>query len=447
MKVYKQSLYNIIVEDGNLLISNSLYNKNIKYAKEDADLIKEILDFPNEVRGGRALELQNDLIKNEFLIDGGVDEVAYVNYLCNKYVFSDDVLHLSIIPTDACNFRCKYCYQSGEKHTMKQETVEAIKKYLRRSMKRFSGLYISWYGGEPLLNKNTVIDIMQYARMLCREQGIPLYGQMTTNGYNLTLDVFEELQKYHILSYMVTIDGNQDTHNMQRPHMTDSDSYTTILNNLRSIRDNCKRNNFRIGIRINISHNIMPYLNEYIDSMAKEFGNDVRFGMIWEWVKDWGGEKICSNYDLVMDSFEETNYQEYLNIITEKGLRLDKGQAMTRLGSEMCIASRKNGFLINYDGKIYKCAMALYDESLQDVNCIGKLESSGHMVINEYKNSLWVGQGKISDECHNCKFYPECMGLLCPLAAKLRDTFLCTHQLDKERPYLIINQEKFGEFN
>lgn len=449
MNNYRPSQYNIVTssEDGGLLITNNLYNVHLKIGCDDVEKAASILKNPlNKISSEETTELIDVFIKKRILIPDDMREKELVDYYCNDMIFSDDILHLSLIPTEACNFRCKYCYQSGIKHTMSDEIVKSIKKYLEKAARKYKGMFISWYGGEPTLAKEQILEIMGYAKTICRANGIPLYGQMTTNGYALSKDYFEELLNNHVLSYMITIDGLKDTHNIQRPHFSDPDSYSMIMNNLRTIRDNVKKNNFRIGIRINISPAIVPYLKEYVDTIGNEFGNDKRFGIIWEWVKDWGGEQICNNFELIMDSYDSTEYKKYLDYITEKGLQIDQGQAMSRLGSEMCIASRKNGFVINFDGKIYKCAMGLYDSTLEEVNCIGELRENGNLFLDEYKNSLWVGQSKIPDECGGCLHYPECMGLLCPLAAKIRDVFICPHTLDKDQAFIARNLEKIGRF-
>ncbi len=446
MSSYKPSKYNIVTQSksGEILVQNHLYNTHIKIACSDKEAAQTILTQGTCCNYKSVL--WKEAVKEKIVVPVNIDEKRLVDYQCNSIIYSNDLLHLSIIPTDGCNFKCKYCYEGGPAHFMSEETTEALKRYITKAAKKYKGMYIAWYGGEPTLAGNRVIDIMQHAKKVCCANHIPLYGQMTTNGYLLSDDLFQKLLENHVMSYMVTLDGTRETHNAQRPHKQDRDSYSMILNNLRSIRDNIHNRNFRIGIRINISPNILPYLKEYVDLVAAEFGDDMRFGIIWEWVKDWGGEQIYDNYDLVMQSYDSTEYDQYLDYITEKGVVLDRGQAHCQLGSEMCIASRKNGFTINYDGKVYKCAMGIFSPELDAVNCIGQLLPNGEIEIDEYLNALWVGQGDIPDSCGECKHYPECMGLICPLAIKIRKVFLCPQTLHKEEGYIARNIEKFGGF-
>lgn len=241
MKEYKSSQYNIVTytKDGGMLITNNLYNVHLKIESDDVKKAVSILDNPDMFEEDK--ELLDLFREKKLVVSSDMCEKELVDYYCNNMIYSDDVLHLTLIPTDACNFRCKYCYQSRSKHVMTAELVETIKKFLKKSAKRYKGMFISWYGGEPTLAKKDVIEIMRYAKEVCRENRIPLYGQMTTNGYELTKELFEELISNHVLSYMVTVDGLKDTHNAQRPHFSDTDSYSKIMYNLKSIRDNVKK--------------------------------------------------------------------------------------------------------------------------------------------------------------------------------------------------------------
>ena len=90
--------------------------------------------------------------------------------------------------------------------------------------------------------------------------------------------------------------------------------------------------------------------------------------------------------------------------------------------------------------------MALFDSDMEEINCLGKIDSSGNMIIDDYKNSLWVGQGALPDGCAECSHYPECMGLLCPLTMKIKNKFVCPHNLEKEQSYFARNEEKMGRF-
>jgi sulfatase maturation enzyme AslB (radical SAM superfamily) len=65
--------------------------------------------------------------------------------------FRSNFLNLIILPTEACNFRCTYCYETFEHKKMKKEVVNGIKALIGRRGPELNKLEIAWFGGEPLL--------------------------------------------------------------------------------------------------------------------------------------------------------------------------------------------------------------------------------------------------------------------------------------------------------
>lgn len=446
MTVCVRSKYNFLVsmEDGTLLLSNVLNNASVYVPRTERNDVEDVLASSWDKLSSSWTSTHEKLYQLGFLVEADKNEARLVDYYRDSMIFSEDLLCLTFIPTDGCNFRCRYCYQEGPTHVMGNADVDRIKRFLTKNVRKYQGLYISWFGGEPLLVADLVVEIMEYAGAVCKRERKPLYGNITTNGYNLDLELFERLQKAHVLTYMVTLDGPKKIHNYQRPHFADLDSYQRIFDNLCSIRDGAKQRNFRIGIRANISPIMFPYLDEYINMYTTEFGHDKRFGLIWEWVKDWGGDRICSNTELLMNQESYLEYKVYYEKAISLGIQIDQGQAMSRLGSDLCIASKKNGFLINYDCRVYKCAMALYDPDIEDMNCIGEITQNGSLVIDEYKNAIWTHVSEDLDGCQNCTHYPECMGLICPLAANIRHISQCPGTLQANRELIEKDRYRLG---
>ena len=90
-----------------------------------------------------------------------------------KYISADDIRYqlanlkqLTFEVTDACNLRCKYCaygefyndYDRRENKTLSLSAATRLIDYLNAywnsewNMSQNRNVYISFYGGEPLLN-------------------------------------------------------------------------------------------------------------------------------------------------------------------------------------------------------------------------------------------------------------------------------------------------------
>ncbi|MFF7227919.1 hypothetical protein [Streptomyces sioyaensis] len=52
---------------------------------------------------------------------------------------TDRTLHLIILPTEQCNFRCTYCYEDFSVGRMGPETVQGVKRLLDRRLDGLTG--------------------------------------------------------------------------------------------------------------------------------------------------------------------------------------------------------------------------------------------------------------------------------------------------------------------
>src|SRR5215510_6961132 len=104
--------------------------------------------------------------------------------------FHPNLLNLIIMPTEACNFRCTYCYETFEHKKMHGSVVTGIKRLIERRGGELRELQIGWFGGEPLLAFDVVTEICQHAIDVANLNGFEFSSDMTTNGYLLDQDRF-----------------------------------------------------------------------------------------------------------------------------------------------------------------------------------------------------------------------------------------------------------------
>jgi sulfatase maturation enzyme AslB (radical SAM superfamily) len=96
--------------------------------------------------------------------------------------FSSNYLNLIILPTEACNFRCTYCYETFENKKMPRPVVTGIKSLINRRGEDLDRLDISWFGGEPLLALDVITEITKHALDVAKTDGFTFHSGMTTNG-------------------------------------------------------------------------------------------------------------------------------------------------------------------------------------------------------------------------------------------------------------------------
>ena len=122
--------------------------------------------------------------------------------------------------TDACNLRCKYCgygelySDHDERHAQKMQfstakkTIDFLQEVWKDSKQEFTikNIFISFYGGEPLLNMPFIRQVIEYVESLHIANRTIDYS-MTTNAMLLDkyMDYLAE-KKFHLL---ISLDGNK----------------------------------------------------------------------------------------------------------------------------------------------------------------------------------------------------------------------------------------------
>ena len=120
---------------------------------------------------------------------------------------------VQLIPTEACNLRCPFCNQwgengyflSGARHVTHMDEPSLVR--LMRSLSPRDSL-ISVHGGEPFAYKHTA-TLLQ----LLREQQFDV--MFSTNGTLLTPHL-ERLARIRNLAFLLSIDGDEETHDRIR---------------------------------------------------------------------------------------------------------------------------------------------------------------------------------------------------------------------------------------
>jgi uncharacterized protein len=95
-------------------------------------------------------------------------------------------VHLTLHLTARCNLSCRYCYVSPhEGADMSLETAKAaIDLSVSGNLRKQSddSLGIVFFGGEPLLRKDLIAEIIRYCRAVESNSGQKFYFKATTNG-------------------------------------------------------------------------------------------------------------------------------------------------------------------------------------------------------------------------------------------------------------------------
>ena len=395
-------IYNSLNINNNFCKLKSCYTQNFKRAVED-DYVYYLPDH-----------LIDALTKRTMIVDDSYDEIQILEYMKMKVItgtLDRNVLHIIILPTGKCNFKCEYCYEKFENGKMPAEVQNAIVRFVRKRIVNYSGVIVSWFGGEPLLEQSIISYISQKIIAICDSLKKTYYASITTNGYLLTPQVMKELIKCRVYQYQITLDGTQDIHDKYRHLVNGEPTFNKIESNLIEIKNQIKTRVFNISIRCNFTKESLGKLDDFVKWFKSNFGDDNRFSVFVRTVGIYGDGDNGIEPDSLLDSGVGVICQRLFD--TGGGFAKDSKLTISNIGflspgGCVCYAGKDNSFVFDSIGKVRKCTVALSE----DYNIVGEIKN-GEVLIDEVSLKKWLIPSKLHDECLECCFAGACMDSVC----------------------------------
>ncbi|HLP01095.1 MAG TPA: radical SAM protein [Opitutaceae bacterium] len=140
-------------------------------------------------------------------------------------------MHLTLHLTTACNLRCDYCYSPPR--TAPAMSLETGRHALELGARLNSGSCgIVFFGGEPLLCKPLIRDLVTAAREMERRRAGAFHFKITTNGLLLDEEFLEFSLRENVLVAM-SFDGARAAHDRHRCLPDGGPTYDALLAKLR----------------------------------------------------------------------------------------------------------------------------------------------------------------------------------------------------------------------
>lgn len=417
----KPSKYNYITRDenGDYLVCNLIKGRASLRRIHACDVsLVNVLESDKVLTDEHLTSGIKALAEAGFLINEQENELFMIDTLYENRV-NMNCLNLIIMTTGQCNFRCRYCYEDFQQTGMTIEVQKRVLKCIQRQFNDFTKISIEWFGGEPLVEKNVIENIMRGVDKISTARKVSYRSGITTNGYLLTPAVFEKLYSMKIFSYQVTLDGDKQEHDSQRVLSDGTGTFDRIVENLRYIRENKKFVKANIIIRVNLTKPIVQNLSEFLAMYKQHFANDKRFSLEFKQAGDLGTKDISEFRERLLENQNIGTHDllKQYGIFDSMDYDLHSAADVLTPMSCLCYASFKNSYVIGPDGVIYKCTVH-FDKK---INQIGYIDDAGDLVLDQYAHSRWYRKEKgLSHECLMCKFLPVCYGGGCTYYANFK---------------------------
>ena len=367
----------------------------IRINEQDIDMWKKLRETPDSYTNFQNYDF---LIKARILVDNQEDDlnVYLADVLKNRYNSSD--MALTILPTRGCNFGCIYCYEQDRPNVlMSEQTEKAIVKFVcsNSNLKRLS---VVWYGGEPLLNFDSMVRLTKMFKQL----NIEYSAKIVSNGYLLTKEKADLMKDLAIRNIQITFDGSEEIHNQRRFLLGGQPTYRKIMDNLKYLLSINKE--ITIDIRTNIDRRNKDDYNKFYQDFKSEI-NDKRVTMYPGFVSDLlSSECVSPEFNISEGGYKA---QFILDIFDKYGIEIKSFLPKYRRHS--CVASKYFAFVIGPEGELYKCwrMVGNQKEAIGNVN-------DGSFDMVKFSKYLIGADYTLDSKCLQCEFITLCGGG-CPL--------------------------------
>ncbi|MBU7028804.1 MAG: SPASM domain-containing protein [Theionarchaea archaeon] len=145
-----------------------------------------------------------------------------------------------------CNLSCRYCYGGGgtyvgEKCYMDEPVGELSIDRLIEWSNGKKEVYVTFFGGEPLLNMKLIEHLVAYGDRKGDSEGKRIWYSITTNGTLLTEETVNFLNE-HNFSVLVSMDGPQFIQDTNRPFKNGKGSFDVAVPQIRKLISTRKGN-------------------------------------------------------------------------------------------------------------------------------------------------------------------------------------------------------------
>jgi uncharacterized protein len=403
---FKVSRYDIAVRlrNGAELLFNSRTRSLILLAETEAAAYRAL----GEAGSFRASEVADPLLL-QALTGGGhvigetVDELEVVRQSYEAAREAPGSLSLTIAPTMACNFACGYCFQGLKKPTrkMQPDVQDAIIDFVKARTDTTS-LSIVWYGGEPLMGKDSIFRLSDRLIAYCDKRNIAYSAGIVSNAWFLNGEMAAQLYARRVKWVQVTIDGDRETHDKMRPLTSGHGTFDRILKNISETLDETA---MQVNVRVNVGISNVDRANEMLDGFAeRDFARRGAFTVYFAPIE----ASTPESEGALEEKLARADFNARVLALEEKARRLGFAsiQAPPTGFAGMCVAASKGGYVISGEGDVHKCWETAHDATKRTGTIFepDKLTESANA-------KLWSEWTPFdSSICSSCKILPMCGG-------------------------------------
>ncbi len=314
-----------------------------------------------------------------------------------------ETLVVTLMPTLACNLACTYCFQKDHPAAgrMSVRTEEAAIAWILRKIdgSKLSRLLVQYMGGEPLTRRDFVLRTAEDFSREMAKRGGKFEWELITNGVELDVSFARKLRALGEGAIKVTLDGDQETHDVGRVHRNGNGTFDQVFANFVEVAKSCRDIAMRVG------GNFRPGEHGSYDRLLAKLRLAGLAGLIDEMsfkpIIDTDAELrgTCAGNCAAPTGEADT--------LVQIGQSLERHQIARKTLAEadkagVCGLHWKHVFAIDPEGRIYKCVSVAGRPEM----AIGSVLEPGERAEPLTAAAPWQSNAA----CQACAFLPVCLG-------------------------------------
>lgn len=397
-----QSRYNVVLPLGEEVILYNALSDSLIIVDKDVQNVLTTKKGPSHVL--------DTLYEQGFLIDDDFDERVLAQEYMEKRTkvptggyrgsYYGKMEFLNFIITHACNLDCAYCYKLTSPCTgqmtraVAQKGIQFAQKRIERNT--LDALFVSLYGGEPILNKEVLDFTVTELQTICDNAGTTLLVKLFTNGTLLDDAFLDDFSRFNIADIHMTFDAPESVHHQKRVFPGGRSSFDQVLRGALLVEEKGINEILRINM-CRDNPEVIPLLHKLRDEGIRNA--HMYLGMV-EPRMDY-----CTHYYSTYGFPGPSDlFCEVANTAAEAGF--DVLPFGIGLHFSMCAGTSDYLNIVDVDGSVYKC-MSLVGHASHRA---GVLAPDGHLEKTPVYEK-WVSRTPLSiAECRECVLLPKCMG-------------------------------------
>lgn len=401
----KSSIYNTYIPLGKneYVLFNTLSSSSLLIDGE----LKECMEKLDKGLMGLDDEILHNLKEQGVLVEEGIDErrIFEYKYLDRKYSNRD--AQFSILLTYACNLSCPYCYEGrGEikSKSMGKDVAGRVIQAIKRKVDETGckNLAITFYGGEPLLNRKEGLGILEALSVWCARKNVNFKSALITNGTLITPDVVSTFSSY-LSAVQLTLDGPRWYHDTKRVYKNGKGTYDRIMESITLLR----KAGIFVFLRVQISKDNFEHMGELFEDL-KSRGFDSDNGLSVYAFPLMELNPACCSY--ASFCVEDDSYPDILPRVWEEGLKrgfIMVSKPLPTFIQPFCSFANDCSYLVDAYGDVYKCISVVG----QDDRRVARIGMGGIFTDVSYELVDFMARDPFKiDGCRKCVYMPTCSG-------------------------------------